>query len=159
MAKRVKIVAVFSMCTVALTAQCGITGFAARADDSGPAVYSGVSRVRQTCGAINDDPRLTAAAQRHANDMLKNGLNGHVGSDGSSPQARIADAGYTTARYTGEIVYWGTGSAATPSVAVDRWMESPPHRAIILNCAFTAAGFATASDGNKMTAVGDFAGP
>ena len=39
---------------------------------------------------------------------------------------------------TGEIVYWGTGSAATPGAALDLWMESPAHRAIILNCAFTA---------------------
>jgi uncharacterized protein YkwD len=44
-------------------------------------------------------------------------------------------------------------------VALDLWMDSPAHRAIILNCAFTAAGFATAWDGNKKTAVGDFAGP
>lgn len=158
MANKAKIVAVFSMCPVVLTALCATTDRAARADESGTAVYSGVNRVRQTCGAINDDPRLTVAAQRHADDMLKNGVSGHVGSDGSSPQARIADAGYR-ASYTGEIVYWGTGSAATPGVAVDQWMQSPPHRAIILNCAFTAAGFATASDGNKMTAVGDFAGP
>ena len=108
---------------------------------------------------IGDDPRLAVAAQRHANDMLKNGVDGHIGSDGSSPQARIADAGYTRTGYTGEIVYWGTGSAATPSAALDLWMESPAHRSIILNCAFTAGGFATAWDGNKMTAVGDFAGP
>jgi uncharacterized protein YkwD len=106
---------------------------------------------------IGDDPRLTVAARRHANDMLKNGLDGHIGSDGSSPQARITDAGYTRAGYTGEIVYWGIGSAATLSVALDLWMESPAHRAIILNCAFTAGRFATAWDGNKMTAVGDFA--
>ena len=91
--------------------------------------------------------------------MLMSGVGGHIGSDGSSPQARIADAGYTRTGYTGEIVYWGTGSAATPSAALDLWMESPAHRAIILNCAFTAGGFAIASDGNKMTAVGDFAGP
>ena len=159
MANKAKIVAVFGVCPVVMTALCATTDAAARADDSGTAVYSGVSRVRQTCGVINDDPRLTVAAQRHANDMLRSGVSGHVGSDGSSPAARIADAGYTRAGYTGEVVYWGTGSAATPSVAVDRWMDSPPHRAIILNCAFTAAGFATASDGNKMTAVGDFAGP
>ncbi|ORW29440.1 secretion protein [Mycobacterium paraense] len=158
MTGKVGIVAAFSISTVFVTALCAIAGFTARADDSGPAVYSGVSRVRQTCGALADDPRLTAAAQRHANDMLTHGLSGHIGSDGSSPQARIADAGYR-ANSTGEIVYWGTGSAATPGVAVDQWMQSPPHRAIILNCAFTAAGFATASDGNKMTAVGDFAGP
>jgi hypothetical protein len=159
MTRKAKIVGAFWICTVFTTALGTVTGFTARADNSGNAVYSGVSRLRQTCGVINDDPRLTAAAQRHANDMLTNGVNGHIGSDGSSPQSRIAEAGYVRASYTGEIVYWGTGSAATPSEAVAQWMGSPPHRAIVLNCAFTAAGFATASDGNKMTAVGDFAAP
>jgi uncharacterized protein YkwD len=159
MTRKVNIVAVFSICTASVTALGAFAGFAARADDSGAAVYSGINRLRQTCGVIADDPRLTAAAQRHANDMLKNGVDGHLGSDGSSPQARVADAGYVGTGHTGEVVYWGTGSAATPSAALDRWMESPAHRAIILNCAFTAAGFATAWDGNKMTVVGDFAGP
>lgn len=159
MTREVKIVGIFSIGAALITALGTVAGFAARADDSGTAVYNGVSRLRQTCGALGDDPRLTVAAQRHADDMLKNGVRGHIGSDGSSPQARITDAGYARAGHTGEIVYWGTGSAATPSVALDQWMDSPPHRAIILNCAFTAAGFATAWDGNKMTAVGDFAGP
>jgi uncharacterized protein YkwD len=155
----VKVVGIFAICIVFITDLDTVADFAARADDLGTAVYSGVNRLRQTCGVISDDPGLTAAAQRHANDMLKNGVDGHIGSDGSSPPARIADAGYTRTGYTGEIVYWGTGSAANPSAALDLWMESPPHRAIILNCAFTAGGFATAWEGNKMTAVGDFAGP
>ena len=155
---KVKIVAVFPICTVFITALGTVAGFAARADDLGTSVYSGVNRLRQACGALGDDPRLTEAAQRHANDMLRNGLNGHIGSDGSSPQVRITDAGYRT-RYSGEIVFWGTGSAANPSQALDMWMQSHPHRGIILNCAYTAAGFATASDGNKMTVVGDFAAP
>ena len=159
MTRNVKIAGAFSICTVFITALGTVACFAARADDSGTAVYSGVSRSRQTCGVLGDDPRLTLAAQRHANDMLKNGVGGQIGSDGSSPQARITEAGYVRTSYIGEIDYWGTGSAATPSVALDSWMQSPPHRAIILKCAFTAAGFATASDGNKMTAVGDFAGP
>ncbi|MCV7090540.1 CAP domain-containing protein [Mycobacterium interjectum] len=156
MTRKVKIVA-FSSCAVFITIPSMAAGSAAGPDDSATAVYSGVNRLRQTCG-IGDDPRLTSAAQRHANDMLTNGVNGHIGSDGSSPQARIADAGYRTG-YTGEIVYWGTGSAATPGAALDAWMGSPPHRAIILNCAFTTSGFATAWNGNKMTVVGDFAGP
>jgi uncharacterized protein YkwD len=154
-----KIVTVFSGCAVLIAALGTPAGFTARADDLGTAVYDGVNRLRQTCGVLNDDPRLTAAAQRHANDMLKNGVDGHIGSDGSSPGARFVDAGYTSTGYTGEIVYWGTGSAAAPAAALDLWMESPPHRAIIMNCSFTAGGFATAWDGNKMTAVGDFAGP
>ena len=153
------IVAVSSICTASITVLGTVAGFPARADDLGTAVYNGVNRLRQTCAAIGDDPRLTVAAQRHADDMLTTGVDGHTGSDGSSPQARIADAGYTQTGYTGEIVYWGTGSAATPTAALDLWMKSPSHRAIILNCAFTAGGFATAWDGNKMTAVGDFAGP
>ena len=154
-----KIVAVSSISTAWVTVLGIVAGFPAQADDLGAAVYTGVNQLRQTCAAIADDPRLAAAAQRHANDMLKTGVDGHTGSDGSSPQVRIADAGYTQTGYTGEIVYWGTGSAATPTAALDLWMNSPLHRAIIMNCAYTAGGFATASDGNKMTAVGDFAGP
>ncbi|WP_293038141.1 CAP domain-containing protein [Mycobacterium sp.] len=156
MTTKLEIVAVFSICAVLITAPGTLSGFVAHADDSGTAVYSGVNQLRQGCGAISDDPRLTEAAQRHADDMLRNGVSGHIGSDGSSPQVRITDAGYRS-RYSGEIVFWGTGSAATSREALDLWMQSPPHRAIILNCAFTAGGFATARDGNKMTAVGDFA--
>ncbi|OBF63117.1 secretion protein [Mycobacterium sp. 852002-51971_SCH5477799-a] len=117
---------------------------------------SGINQLRQGCAAISDDPRLAEAAQRHADDMLRSGVHGHIGSDGSSPQVRITDAGYRS-RYSGEIVFWGTGSAANPDKALDMWMQSPPHRAIILNCAYNAGGFAAAWDGNKMTAVGDFA--
>ncbi|MGA8546074.1 MAG: CAP domain-containing protein, partial [Mycobacterium sp.] len=132
----------------------------ARADDLAAAIYSGVNQLRQTCGVIRDDPRLTAAAQRQADDMVNSGVGGgHIGSDGSSPLTRIADAGSTRPGYTGEIIYWGTGSRATPSAALDWWMQSPVHRAVILDCGFTAAGFAIAWDGNKMIAVGDFAGP
>lgn len=151
-------VTVVASCAVFITALGPGAGFTARADDLGTAVYSGVDLLRQTCGALDDDPNLTAAAQRHANDMLRTGVDGHIGSDGSSPGVRIADAGYAGG-YTGEIVYWGTGSAASPAAALDWWMGSPAHRAIIMDCSFTAGGFATAWDGNKMTVVGDFAGP
>jgi uncharacterized protein YkwD len=161
MAKKVKIGTVFSIWSVVITALGAVAGFAARADDFGTAIYNGVNQLRQTCGVIGDDPRLTVAAQRHADDMLKNGVGGggHIGSDGSSPQARIADAGYSRAGYTSEIVYWGNGSHATPSAALGLWMESPPHRAVILDCGLTAAGFAIAVGGNTMIAVGDFAAP
>ncbi|MCA2254305.1 CAP domain-containing protein [Mycobacterium intracellulare] len=155
MTRKVAFFAIFSICTAFITVS-GADGFVAHADDAGSAVYSGVNQLRQGCGPITDDPRLTEAAQRHADDMLRSGVSGHIGSDGSSPQARIAQTGYRS-RSTGEIVFWGTGSAANPREALDMWMQSPPHRAIILNCAFNAGGFATARDGNKMTVVGDFA--
>ena len=160
MAMKLKIVSVFSICTVFATALGSVGGSAARADDFATAVYNGVNQLRGPCGVVRDDPRLTEAAQRHATDLSAHGVGaGHLGSDGSSPQRRIADAGYTRAGYTGEIIYWGTGSHATPGAALDWWMRSPAHQAEILNCAFTAAGFAVAWDGNKMIVVGDFASP
>ncbi|GAB1815883.1 CAP domain-containing protein [Mycobacterium sp. MUNTM1] len=156
MARKVEIIAVFAILSAFITTPATLSGFVAHADDSGTALYSGINQLRPGCGPINDDPRLIEAAQRHADDMLRNGVSGHIGSDGSSPQARITAAGYRS-RYSGEVVFWGTGSAATPQEALDMWMQSPPHRDIILNCAYNAGGFATAWDGNKMTAVGDFA--
>jgi uncharacterized protein YkwD len=146
------------ICAAAVTVLATVAASPAHADDLSTAVYNGVNQQRQ-CGHVGIDPRLTAAAQRHANDMLVNGVDGHTGSDSSSPQARIADAGFAPIARSGEIVFWGTGSFATPAAALDLWMKSPGHRAIILDCAFTAGGFATASDGNKMIAVGDFAAP
>ncbi len=156
---KTRFVGVFAICTVVMTVLGTTAGPSAQADDRAKGIHAGVNQQRQSCGAISEDARLTAAAQRHANDMLGNSAFSHTGSDGSSPRARMADAGYGGAGSTGEIVYWASGSAATADGAIAFWMQSPGHRAIIMNCAFTAGGFATAWNGNMMTAVGDFAGP
>jgi uncharacterized protein YkwD len=157
---KLKIVAVFSTTAVSIAALGAVADSVVRADDLPTAIYNGVNQLRQTCGPVGDDPRLRVAAQRQANDMVIHGVGGgHIGSDGSSPQARIAEAGYARPGYTGEIIYWGTGSLANPNSALDWWMASPAHRAVIVNCTFTAAGFAIAWAGDKMIAVGDFAGP
>ncbi len=157
---RVKTIAVLSVCAVSVMPVGAVAGFAARADDIRAAIYNGVSELRQSCGAIGDDPRLTTAAQRHADDLAINGVEGgHIGSDRSSPLARILDAGYIRPGNTSEIIFWGSGSHANPGAAIDFWMQSPAHRAVILDCAFAAVGFAIAWAGNTVIAVGDFAGP
>ena len=118
-------------------------------------VYNGINQLRP-CPPVRSDAHLAAAAQRHANDMLAHGVSGHTGSDGSSPQARMAATG-APAGASGEIAFWGTGPLGTTAAALDMWMKSPSHRAIIVDCTYTAAGFAIASDGFKTTIVGDFA--
>lgn len=40
------------------------------------------------------DTRLIAAAERHTQDMRSSGFCGHAGSDGSSPERRMREAGY-----------------------------------------------------------------
>ena len=127
--------------------------------DQGGAVLNLVNaqRAANGCGPVASNGQLTSAAVRHANDMLKNGVTGHDGSDGSNPGSRIAAAGYAPISKTGEIVYWGTGGSATPDAAVNWWMNSPGHRAIITDCAFADASFSAQSAGGKMSAVGVFA--
>ncbi|BBY75083.1 hypothetical protein MPRF_19820 [Mycolicibacterium parafortuitum] len=154
---KTKFAGAFAISAVVVTALGATDGVTAQADVA-TGLYVGVNQLRQSCGPIRQDARLAAAAQRHANDMLTNSNFSHVGSDGSSPKARMADAGYQVAA-SGEIVFWATGSSATAEAALAFWMGSPGHRAIILNCTFAAAGFATASNGNMTTAVGDFATP
>lgn len=115
-----------------------------------------VTRMANGCGPVAADSQLTAAAARQANDMLENGVVSHTGSDGSSPVQRVTDAGYPPHATVGEIIFWGTGFGGSPAIAVDWWMNSPGHRAVITDCGMTDAGFSAVSKGGKTTAAGDF---
>lgn len=85
-------------------------------------------RAERGKGPLSIDSRLVQAARRHSQDMAINNFFSHYGSDGSSPFDRIRDAGYsfTTA---GETI---AGGYTSPEAAVDAWMNSPPHRNILL---------------------------
>jgi uncharacterized protein YkwD len=126
--------------------------------DQGGALLEEINATRAAngCGPVSADPQLTVAAARQANDMLVNGVMNHTGSDGSSPVQRVTDAGYAPYATVGEIVFWGTGTAGSPAAAVNWWMNSPGHRAIITDCKLTNAGFSAVSNGDKVTAAGDF---
>ena len=129
----------------------------AQADEGGTLLSQiNATRAANGCGPVAANPQLTASAARHANDMLENGVADHTGSDGSSLVQRVTDAGYTSYAKLGEVVFWGTGSAGTPATAVTWWMNSPGHRAIITDCGLTEAGFSAVTNGDKMTAAGDF---
>ncbi len=131
----------------------------AQADgDEGGAVLRQINDTRAAngCGPVAANPQLTAAAARHATDVLHNGKMSHTGSDGSSVVQRVTDAGYAPYAALGEVVFWGTGASGSPSAAVNWWMNSPGHRAIITDCGFTDAGFSTVRKGDEMTAAGEF---
>jgi uncharacterized protein YkwD len=53
--------------------------------------------------AFNVNARLAQAAQKHANDMACNNLSVHEGSDGSSPQSRVAATGYVASSVSENI--------------------------------------------------------
>jgi uncharacterized protein YkwD len=160
MISRGKTSTLITVCAAAVAAFGAVlAAVPAQADgDEGGAVLSEINATRAAngCGPVAANPQLTASAARQANDMLANGVQGHTGSDGSSLVQRVTDAGYTSYADLGEIVYWGTGSLGNPATAVTWWMNSPGHRAIITDCGLTEAGFSAVSNGDKMTAAGDF---
>ncbi|PMR58701.1 hypothetical protein C1A38_23335 [Verrucosispora sp. ts21] len=98
-------------------------------------------RAKAGCGALTVDEKLTTAAQRHSQDQADNRNMSHTGSDGSDPGERIDRVGYAWRTY-GENVAWNQQS---PAAVMDAWMNSPGHRANILNCAFTEIGVGVAS--------------
>ena len=79
-------------------------------------------------GALPSDPRLDAAARRHACDMLRKGYFDHRGSDGTMPKHRIAASGFRACLSAENIALdW-----RTPADVVHAWMVSPGHAANIL---------------------------
>ena len=72
---------------------------------------------------------LEASALRHSSDMAHHRFISHTGSDGSSPAKRMLEAHYRF-RSSAENIAAGLGSAQE---VLRAWMDSPQHRANLLN--------------------------
>ena len=93
-------------------------------------------RAGQGLAPLQVDDRLTAAAQGHARDMAQNDFFSHTGANGSTFDERIRDEGYSGGSL-GENIAAGYSSA---EAVVAGWMDSPGHRANILNSSFGHIG-------------------
>ncbi|KOV64065.1 sigma-70 family RNA polymerase sigma factor [Streptomyces sp. MMG1121] len=93
-------------------------------------------RATAGCGPVSENADLDKAAQGHSDDMAARGYFDHVSPDGTDPGQRITAAGYRWSTY-GENIAEGQ---PTPQAVMDAWMNSPGHRANILNCAFKEIG-------------------
>ena len=83
-------------------------------------------------------PALQAAAQAQADDLAAAERLGHLGAEGSDLSQRLDRAGYD-ACVSAENVARGTPDIRR---TVARWMDSPGHRANILDPSVTQFGFA-----------------
>ena len=92
-------------------------------------------RVDHGCRALTADDRLTEAARAHSAWMGRTGEFSHTGRGGSNFVYRAKQAGY--AKPSAENIAWGYRSAEQ---VVDGWMNSPGHRANILNCRSKTVG-------------------
>jgi uncharacterized protein YkwD len=85
------------------------------------------------------DSRLVNAAQRQTLDLLNNrDINGDIGSDGSTPQDRALNAGFTGKVAETEAI---NSSLAINGIDIlGQWWWDPPSRAAMQDCSHTAIG-------------------
>ncbi|MEV0779322.1 CAP domain-containing protein [Streptomyces sp. NPDC050428] len=93
-------------------------------------------RSKAGCNPVSANAQLRTAALRHSRDMAAKGYFDHKSPDGRDPGDRITAAGYRWTTY-GENIARGQ---RTPAEVMKGWMNSPGHRANILNCAFKEIG-------------------
>lgn len=93
-------------------------------------------RAAAGCGPLAEDSLLDKSAQAHSADMAVRDFFDHTNPDGADPGQRITAAGYRWSTY-GENIAMGQ---QTPEAVMESWMNSPGHRANILNCSFKDIG-------------------
>ncbi|MFE0464292.1 CAP domain-containing protein, partial [Kitasatospora sp. NPDC058965] len=93
-------------------------------------------RAQHGCGAVTANSKLQQAAQHQSDDMAARNFFDHTNPDGAGPQQRIDAVGYQWSSW-GENIARGQ---ADPGTVMDSWMNSPGHRANILNCSFKELG-------------------
>src|SRR3954464_11491378 len=87
--------------------------------------------------------QLRTAAEAHGADMVAHRFFAHVSPFSGAITDRARRAGYlahTRDWSLGEDIAWGEGSLSTPQSIVTAWMNSPGHRAVILDRSFRDIG-------------------
>ncbi|MEV5546609.1 sigma-70 family RNA polymerase sigma factor [Streptomyces sp. NPDC052309] len=92
-------------------------------------------RAKAGCAPVTLDDRLGRAAQLHSEDMSAHDYFSHTGRNGSSFADRAEAQGYPSPG--AENIAQGQNSAAS---VMQAWMDSPGHRANILNCSLKTLG-------------------
>lgn len=102
-----------------------------------------VQRARHGLRALRQNADLARSSDRHSEDMVSQNYFDHTSPTGETPLARIKASSYLPRRsayLVGENIAIGTMQLATPASIVASWMQSPEHRANILNPDFRDSG-------------------
>jgi uncharacterized protein YkwD len=105
-------------------------------------VVANVYTIRRQAGCKNVvkiSPQLQLAAEWHTRDVLNNrGIDGDIGSDGSTPQTRAEAAGY--GGKVAETVAINPALAISGIELINQWYHNPAYMDIMSNCANTQIG-------------------
>ncbi|MBT2235719.1 CAP domain-containing protein [Nonomuraea sp. NEAU-A123] len=123
------------------------TGTASAAEDQ-VVKLTNQARAKNGCRPLTHDAKLHAAAERHSADMATRGYFDHDSKNGRTPGNRISAAGFAPISTWGENIAMGQPTAAS---VVQAWLNSPGHRANIMNCSFTHIGVGQSTKGPYWT--------
>ncbi len=138
--------------TVYIASPSLITGQLASVVSSRLVSLTNEDRSETGLGTLTVNPVLVAAAQAKADDMASKGYFAHVSPDGRNSWTWFKDSGYAFS-YAGENLAVDFTDSGDVNEA---WLNSPTHRANIMNGHFTQIGIATAQgeyQGRKTTFV------
>ncbi|WP_406506406.1 CAP domain-containing protein [Streptomyces sp. NBC_00212] len=94
-----------------------------------------LERAQAGCSPVSASPALASLATAFSDDMAARGFFDHTDPDGRTPWDRAAKAGVQG--LGGENIARGQADA---KAVMDAWMNSPGHRANILNCEYKSLG-------------------
>ena len=117
---------------------------AAERESARAAALEAIQRARRRAGLpeLARHAALERAAQAQSDALAANGDFSHRGRDGRGPAERVEEAGYGPLSAVGEALAHGMEA---PELVVERWLESPPHREILLDSHFSEIGLGVAA--------------
>jgi uncharacterized protein YkwD len=106
-----------------------------------------VNRKRAAEGlrALRLDRKLQRAAGRHARDMVKHDYFAHQRDGGPDLTARLDKVGWNGKAW-GETIAYGCGSSSSPKATLKNWLNSPPHRDILLSGDYGRGGLGVGAE-------------
>lgn len=136
----------------ALTVFAGITGSDAGASDPIARMVAQINAVRKAhnVSPVAANALLMRAAQDHTNDMVRNDLFDHRGSNGSRVGDRLKGVEFKYKLAVENI----SGGLESPEATVRHWLDSAAHRRNLLNPNMCRVGVGYAhdpQDGGKVT--------
>jgi uncharacterized protein YkwD len=105
-----------------------------------------VNRKRAANGlqALRRDRKLQRAAGRHARDMVEHDYFAHQRAGGPDLTERLDSVGWNGTAW-GENIAYGCGSSGSAKATLRNWMNSPPHRDILLSGTYRRGGLGVGS--------------
>lgn len=130
----------------------GVLGYASNISISDLLKYTNNKREDNGVSTLRLNAKLSAAAEKKAQDMFRDGYWAHVAPDGTEPWDFILGEGY-------DYIYAGENLAknfSTSKEVVEAWFKSPSHKSNLVGVNYDEVGFAVVNgvmDGYETTLV------